>query len=159
MKTLMQSAFCISVALAVTTASGAEVSNVPLWRIPPGEFNAMQKKPLFSPSRRPPPVVEAQRPVAAPQAAVEVPPPAATLIGVLTGPDNLSIAILATSGSGRPERLQIGDVVQDWTLTGITRTQVFLRAQGRTITLAMQPRTKGIAPRAANNATPNQYGD
>ncbi|MDB5652224.1 MAG: putative exported protein of unknown function [Hyphomicrobiales bacterium] len=151
---------CLLAGEGASLQPAAPAEPVPLWRIPASQLNGMRLRPLFSPARRPAPVIEVKTPAFVPPTAKEeIQPPSATLVGVLLGPDNLSVAILSLPGKRRPQRIHVGETFENWRLASIARDQVVFHTAERTAILEMQPRKIISTTRAANTGIPNQYGD
>jgi general secretion pathway protein N len=92
----------------------------PLWAIPLRVLNETRDRPLFSPSRRPPPTAVVAGPVVAPRPPTPVAPdhPALTLVGTVVGGRN-SIGIFVDQTSKNVIRLRIGQDRDGWTLRAI----------------------------------------
>jgi general secretion pathway protein N len=122
--------------LSPAPALAADVSQ-PLWRVPLQTLTATRDKPLFSPSRRPPPPA----PVALPPPAAPPlpppppePPPRGALVGVLTGPDNYSVAMIVPDQSSKPMQLHVGEKIGNWTMTSLeARAAVFQNGERREV--------------------------
>lgn len=120
----------------------------PLWAIPLTELDATRERPLFSPSRRPPPPAL----VAAPPAAAPAPPapstaprPSLALIGtILNGRDGHGIFLdPATNGV---VRLKTGEAHEGWVLRSVSLRDAMLQKDRSTVVLALPPReAAGIA--------------
>jgi hypothetical protein len=109
--------------------------------VPPdlAALGATLSRPLFNPSRRPPPRAAKPADSAAPDAAAE-PPPVARLIAVATGPGR-KVAILQLSAGGTNVLME-GEQVGGWTLSRIEPRQVTLRAGEREATFSL-PQLRG----------------
>ncbi len=92
----------------------------PLWAIPLATLSNTRERPIFSPSRRPPP---AQTPVAvaAPPAPPPAPPrverPPLALVGTVAGDDE-SFGIFVDKATSTALRLKVGEDYQGWRLRG-----------------------------------------
>jgi hypothetical protein len=94
----------------------------PLWAIPIKQLSATRDRPIFSPSRRPPPAA-----VVGPPAVVAVSPvqkpkepdrPQLSLLGTIVNGDD-GFGIFMDQTTKVPLRLKIGDAHQGWTLRAI----------------------------------------
>jgi hypothetical protein len=94
-------------------------SGNPLWGIPIKQLSATRDRPIFSPSRRPPPPVIVDPPVVAVAPSVQRPPepvrPQLSLLGtIVNGNDGFGIFMDQTTKA--PLRIRIGAAYQGWTL-------------------------------------------
>ncbi|QPF83625.1 hypothetical protein IC762_28590 [Bradyrhizobium genosp. L] len=115
-----------SVRVAPAPAPAARpLSDNPLWGIPVKTLSNTRDRPVFSPSRRPPPAVVAE-PVAAkapPPRKVEIEPPPLSLVGTIaSGAD--SFGIFLDQSNKAALRLKIGDDFQGWRLRIINGREV-----------------------------------
>lgn len=129
-------------ALAATPVVAVE-SNTPLWRVPLEALSSTRERPLFTQSRRPPPpaVVAAPPPPPPPPPPVAPqpdPPPAVVLLGVLLGPENLSVAIIQDPGEAATKRLRVGDSYKNWILADLKVDSAVLSQGDRSVTLQMK---------------------
>jgi general secretion pathway protein N len=99
-------------------------------------LEATRLRPLFSPTRRPPPVVAV---VAAPAplapAAVPAPPPAVQLTGVIIGDKRM--AIVRRAADPRPINIEVGSTIDGWTVSAISSREIELRQERRVVTIAL----------------------
>ncbi|WP_375462391.1 hypothetical protein [uncultured Methylobacterium sp.] len=110
---------------AVPPATAAARTLNPLSALDPAGLGAFRGRPLFAPSRRPPPARPVE--VAPPQAvAVLSPPPDLRLVGVVAGLDK-AVAILRRAAGGASLNLKIGDSVDAWRVDTIAPDRVTLR--------------------------------
>ena len=97
----------------------------PLWAIPLTQLSGTRDRPIFSPSRRPPPVVTAEpvqvRPP--PPRKKQVEPPPLSLVGTIAGEDE-SYGIFLDSATKVAIRLKVGDDYQGWRLRAIQGREV-----------------------------------
>ncbi|WP_456776803.1 hypothetical protein [Bradyrhizobium sp. USDA 4369] len=104
-------------------------SGNPLWAIPLAQLSETRERPIFSPSRRPPPA-DAPPPVvaAAPVAQEPSPPerPQLSLVGTVVNGDS-GLAIFLDPGGGRPLRIRTGADYQGWTLSRVEARSVTLQ--------------------------------
>ncbi|MBR0696470.1 hypothetical protein [Bradyrhizobium lablabi] len=109
-------------------AAARPLSANPLWAIPLAKLSNTRDRPVFSPSRRPPPPAVAEAPVVSrppsPRKA-EAEPPQLSLVGTIAGDDE-SFGIFLDQSSKAALRLKIGEDFQGWTLRTI---------QGREVTM------------------------
>jgi hypothetical protein len=109
--------------------SGQSRSGNPLWEVPLKQLSATRDRPIFSPSRRPPPVVVA--PVAAavaPPVQAPKPPerPQLSLVGtIVNGADGF--AIFLDQSTRAPLRIRMGADYQGWMLRQIEARSVTLQ--------------------------------
>src|SRR5215471_6290355 len=100
----------------------------PLWGIPLKQLSGTRDRPIFSPSRRPPPAVTAEpvqvRPPPPPPKQ-QVEPPPLSLVGTIASDDE-SYGIFLDAATKTAIRLKVGDDYQGWKLRAI---------QGREVTI------------------------
>jgi hypothetical protein len=130
------------------------LSGNPLWAIPLRQLSATHERPLFAPSRRPPPVAAtntyqlASVPPPAPPKAVEPERPQLSLVGTVAG-EAEGIGVFLDQAGKTVLRLKTGENHKGWVLRTVTRRTVVL-AKGFTIvelTLPAPDLTKSDAPR------------
>ena len=102
----------------------------PLWAIPLQSLTATRERPIFSPSRRPPPRSSPPSPVV-----VQPERLALTLVGAITGEN--AIAIFRDDNSKAVVRLRIGQSHSGWSLERVTQHDAILRRNGEIATLAL----------------------
>ena len=124
---------------AISTAAfaGEGGAKNPVADVPLSSLSATRDRPLFAPTRRPPPPVETPRPAeAAPVAQPStVPAPVLKLVGTVIGPSD-RVAIVVENA--RPAaRLRVGDAIAGWRLRSISARGVTLEADGRTLALEL----------------------
>ena len=95
------------------------------------EFAATRDRPLFTPSRRPPPLPMAQRVEPTP-----APPPNLTLFGTLVDAEGPS-AIVRDTPSGKAVRVRVGDDLDGWKIAQIDDRQLVLSLDDRSVTFTM----------------------
>ena len=101
----------------------------------PDGFAAMVDRPLFSPTRRPPPAPIAMPAVAAAPPAPPAPAmPDVALSGVIAGGGG-GVALLRRPQDAAPIRLRLGGQVDGWTLAEIRPRAVVLRRDDRAVTV------------------------
>jgi general secretion pathway protein N len=113
----------------------------PLWSIPVRALSATRERPIFSPSRRPPPPVIANvpvaKPLAVPVAAAPPEPLALRLIGTIATP-NGGIAILSEDSVRPSIRLRLGESHSGWVLREVQSREVSLEKGDRIETIVLQ---------------------
>jgi general secretion pathway protein N len=127
-------------------ALGAPAGN-PLWSIPLDSLSITRERPLFSPSRRPPPsaVVAAPPapPVQAPKPAVPDRPPL-TLVGTAVG-KTLSVGVFVDQDTKDVVRLRTGEDHAGWRLHAINGREAILEKDQLQVTLALPARSAADA--------------
>jgi general secretion pathway protein N len=114
----------------------------PLWALPVKQLSVTRERPLFSPSRRPPPPaapaitpVVVQQPVKPP----EPERPAVSLVGTIIGPDD-QIGVFLDTGTHTAVRLRLGEDHRGWVLRLITAREVTLvKDSEQAVTLELRP--------------------
>lgn len=102
---------------------------------PEARFRAMVDRPLFSPTRRPPPAPAAPAPLDAPaMPALPPPAPSLTLSGVITGGGG-GVALLRRPQDAAPIHVALGGTVDGWTVAEIHPRAVVLRRDARSVTV------------------------
>lgn len=103
-------------------------SDNPLWAIPLGRLTASRERPLFAPTRRPPPpapvAMPAPAPVAPPPRPVEPDKPQLSLLGTIVGGEK--IGLFLDSVSKAVVRLKAGENHKGWILRDVRPHQVEL---------------------------------
>ncbi|MCA6123845.1 hypothetical protein J6500_18355 [Bradyrhizobium sp. WSM 1704] len=122
------------------------LSDNPLWGIPLKTLSNTRDRPVFSPSRRPPPPEIVAEPVVAkpsPPRQAEVEPPPLSLVGTIAGGDE-SFGIFLDQSTKAPLRLRIGEDFQGWKLRTINGREVTMEKDQQGALLALpQPGTEG----------------
>jgi hypothetical protein len=119
------------VAVRTADASDTPASGNPLWGMPIKQLSMTRDRPLFSPSRRPPPPPAPAyiAPVAVRQPAKPAEPekPAVSLLGTIigSGPDD-RIGVFLEQGTQQILRLRMGEDHQGWVLRLIKAREVTL---------------------------------
>ncbi len=137
----------------------APPSGNPLWAIPIKELSETRDRPIFTPSRRPPPLPMVEKPYTPPPPPprVEAPPPepmALSLLGTIAG-ESEGVALFMEKGSQEVVRLRTGESHKGWVLRSVQGRQAMLEKGDRkeTVTLPAPGDTTGAI--AAVGAPPN----
>ena len=138
----------------------------PLWAIPLATLGATRERPIFSQSRRPPPVAEVPvvmaPPPPAPVRPARVEPPQLSLVGTVTG-DDQSFGIFVDQGTRAALRLRVGEDYQGWRLRSVQGREVILERDQQTTSFSLpEPGTDGAAtpaPVQAENASLDDEAD
>lgn len=114
----------------------------PLWAIPLARLSGTRDRPIFSPSRRPPPVEAAAEPVAArpapPHRTREPEPPQLSLVGTIAS-GNEGFGIFLDPSTSSALRLKVGEDFQGWKLLMIQGREVTLRKDQQAAVLSLPP--------------------
>jgi len=131
-------------------APARALSPNPLWEIPLSNLSVTRERPIFSPSRRPPPVA-----IAAPAAPPAPPPPPKSprverpqlsLVGTVSGDDE-QFGIFVDQTTKAALRLKIGEDYQGWKLRAVQGREVTLEYEQQTAILTLpQPGTTSVPP-------------
>jgi general secretion pathway protein N len=131
--------------------TGQQRNGNPLWGIPLKLLSATRDRPIFSPSRRPPPRADAQLAVAvAPTVQAPKPPerPQLSLVGTIVNGDD-GFAIFLDQSTRAPLRIRRGADYQGWMLRQIEARSVTLQKGDDVAVLAFPPPSSNPAPAAA----------
>ena len=102
----------------------------PLWAIPLSQLSETRDRPIFSPSRRPPPVAAAAvAPVKLPPPKREIRPPQLSLVGTIASEDE-SFGIFLDQSTKAALRLKVGEDYQGWKLQTIRGREVTMKKDG-----------------------------
>jgi general secretion pathway protein N len=117
----------------------------PLWEIPLSKLSTTRERPIFSPSRRPPPVAVAGPPAPpAPAPAPRLPRverPQLSLVGTVSGDDE-SFGIFVDQTTKAALRLKVGEDYRGWKLRAVLGREVTLEYEQQTAILTLpQPGT------------------
>jgi general secretion pathway protein N len=126
---------------------GRARSGNPLWEVPFESLSGTRERPVFSPSRRPPPVAVAQVAVAKPpppKLAEEERPPQLALVGTVTGGDQ-SVGIFVDQTSKAALRLKLGEEYRGWRLRAVQGREATFARDQQTIVLNF-PEPGTVAP-------------
>lgn len=120
---------------------GITTSSVPtngrddaLWSIPLTSLTATRERPIFSPTRRPPPVLVKP----APTQAASTGQPSLALVGAIAG-ENEGIAIFLDGATKNIIRMKTGESHGGWTLRAVKAREAILENEQETATLTLPP--------------------
>jgi general secretion pathway protein N len=135
-------------------------SGNPLWAIPLKQLANTRDRPIFSPSRRPPPPVAVNRPFV-PPVAVRPPPkpperPTLALLGTIAGEGD-SLALFTETTTQEVVRLRTGEAHQGWVLRSVHGREAMLEKDNRTETVTL-PDPGGAAPAEVPHIPPPLEG-
>jgi hypothetical protein len=132
--------------------SSAALGN-PLWSVTLDQLPATRERPLFSPSRRPPPRPEAPRLEMA--AAIPPPaprqPPSVALVGIVTDADG-TWALVHAGGSEKITRARLGDQISGWKVSEIASRRLVLSSDDRSVSFALFAHMEAQGPAAKSPA-------
>jgi general secretion pathway protein N len=117
------------------------ITGNPLWAIPLKQLNITRDRPIFTPSRRPPPAV-VDRPFVAPPVARAPPPPrpperpTLALLGTIAGESD-GIALFMETTSQMVVRLRTGEAHEGWVLRSVHGREAQLEKGNRTETVTL----------------------
>jgi general secretion pathway protein N len=111
----------------------------PLWAMPLAQFSVTRDRPIFSPSRRPPPAAVA--PIVAPKVAALPKPreperPQLTLVGTIAS-DEEGFGIFLDQSTKAVLRLKVGEEFQGWKLRSVQGRETALEKDQQVVTLAL----------------------
>ena len=133
-------------------------SGNPLWAIPLTQLSATRERPIFSPSRRPPPPAVAAAPYVLAHATstpVEPDRPRLALVGTIASQSE-GFGIFLDQATNKIVKLKMGEGHQGWILRRVTRREVTLQKNQATALLALPvPSTDAKAPAAQPAAEPD----
>jgi hypothetical protein len=127
---------------AAAQAKPAEAERIklanPLWATPLAMLATTRERPIFSPSRRPPPPAIAPVPVVAapPPRPVKIERPQLALVGTIAGPER-SFGILVDQTTKAALRLRIGEEYQSWRMRAVAPREVTLEHDELTMVLRL----------------------
>lgn len=125
----------------------------PLWGLPLKQFSVTRERPIFSPSRRPPPPAPTYvAPVAVkrPSKLREPERPTIALAGTIIGTDGYRGAVFRDTSSQNVLRLRVGEDYQGWVLLLITPHEARLVKNGEHALVEL-PVPAGTPPRARSS--------
>jgi len=105
-----------------------------LWSIPLTSLTATRERPIFSPTRRPPPVLVKP----APTQAASTGQPSLALVGAIAG-ENEGIAIFLDGATKNIIRMKTGESHGGWTLRAVKAREAILENEQDTATLTLPP--------------------
>jgi hypothetical protein len=110
----------------------------PLWGIPLAQLSGTRERPIFSASRRPPPVtaVAETAPVKPPPRKKEIEPPQLSLVGTIASIDE-GFGIFIDQSTKVAVRLKVGDDHQGWKLRQIRGREVTMEKDDRSAVLTL----------------------
>jgi hypothetical protein len=110
----------------------------PLWGIPLAQLSGTRERPIFSASRRPPPVaaIAEAAPVKPPPRKKEIEPPQLSLVGTIASIDE-GFGIFIDQSSKAAVRLKVGDDHQGWKLRQIRGREVTMEKDDRSAVLTL----------------------
>jgi hypothetical protein len=143
----------------VQTPADHSPAGNPLWAIPVKVLSATRERPIFSPSRRPPPMIAS--PLAVPASATASKPteperPHLLLVGTVVG-EKEAIGVFVDEATKNPIRLRTGDRHQGWVLQSVHGREATFQKDQQTATLSLpQPGTgeSAASPLPATSASP-----
>ena len=115
------------------------INGNPLWMIPRESLTATRERPIFLPSRRPPPAVVARPSVELPKSlppAPEAQRPALRLLGVVTG-TKADVAIFISETTQKTIRLKMGEGHEGWVLQSVKAREVVLEKNRRSAVIEL----------------------
>jgi len=123
----------------VAPVSERVLSNNPLWAMPLAQFPVTRDRPIFSPSRRPPPTAVA--PAVLPKMVAIPKPreperPQLTLVGTIAG-DEEGFGIFLDQSTKAVLRLKVGEDFQGWKLRSVQGRETALERDQQVVTLAL----------------------
>lgn len=110
----------------------------PLWAIPLTQLSGTRDRPIFSPSRRPAPVVADTEPVVVkpPPRKKEIQPPPLSLVGTIASDDE-SFGIFIDQSTKTALRLKVGEDYQGWKLLKIRGREVTMQKDQQAAVLTL----------------------
>lgn len=103
-----------------------------LWSIPLASLTATRERPIFSPTRRPPPILVKP----APTEAASTGQPSLALVGAIAG-ENDGIAIFLDGATKNIIRMKTGESHGEWTLRAVKAREAILQSEHKTSTLTL----------------------
>jgi hypothetical protein len=130
---------------AVAPASERALSANPLWAIPLAQLPNTRDRPIFSPSRRPPPPAVA--PAAVPKVAAVAKPreperPQVSLVGTIASDDE-GFGIFLDQSTKAVFRLRVGEDYQGWKLRSVQGREAVLEKDQQVVPLALPQPSAG----------------
>jgi len=133
-------------------ASTRAVTGNPLWAVPLSSLTVTRERPIFSPSRRPPPPAAIAAAYIAP--VMPLPPkppepdhPLLTLLGTVVAGETEGIGIFINQINGSLVRLKTGEQHEGWILRAVRGREAMFEKNDQSATLVLPPRN-GSEPAA-----------
>jgi hypothetical protein len=126
----------------VADAAADSASGNPLWALPLTQLSTTRERPIFSPSRRPPPRPTIVAPVAIQQPVKPPEPerPTVSLLGTIIGTNaDDRIAVFLEAGTLNIVRLRVGEDHQGWVLRLVKAREATLVKNSDPVVLEMPP--------------------
>ncbi|MDX6805921.1 hypothetical protein SCD90_07580 [Terrihabitans sp. PJ23] len=132
------SAVAVAQAVGTTGAVSIERGGNPLWAVPLDDLEAQRERPLFSPTRRPPPAQEIAAPPPAAPPAAPAPPalPPLQLIGTIKVGGG-GYGLFTSTISQVTITLRPGEAFGGWTLLSLLPRSAVVASEGREVVLAL----------------------
>ncbi len=124
-------------------AAAPVLTGNPLWAMPLRSLSVTRERPLFSPSRRPPPSAVAAAPAvlpAQPPKPAEPDHPLLTLVGTIVG-QTQSFGIFVDQATKTVIRLKTGQDHAGWTLRNVQGREAIFEKNERAVTLVLPARS------------------
>ncbi len=141
----------VSLGAAAARSEGEDSGN-PLWAVPLESLAETRNRPLFSSSRRPPPIAPPAAPPPAPPAQNLVPvaqtqpeKPPWTLIGTIVSPA-ARLAIVQNAGTLAFSRVRVGDEDSGWRVRSVAARSIVVEKGATTVTLEIRRLSGTDAP-------------
>jgi len=128
----------------------------PLWSIPLNELSNTRERPIFSPSRRPPPTVAERAFVPPPPPRVEAKPPEPlmlALVGTIAG-ESEGVGLFMEKRTQEVVRLRIGEAHEGWVLRSVQGRTAMLEKGERKETISLPVPGGGDAAPAGPQSPP-----
>jgi hypothetical protein len=124
-------------ATSISDTSEPAISGNPLWVIPRESLTATRERPIFRPSRRPPPAALAAAPVA-PQSPPPAPEaqPALRLLGIVIGATE-GFAVFISETTQNIIRLKTGEGHEGWILRSVKAREAVLEKNHRSAVIEL----------------------
>jgi general secretion pathway protein N len=132
-------------------AGARQPTGNPLWAVPLTQLSMTRERPVFSPSRRPPPPPPSAPVFVAPVAPRPPPKPAEperptiALVGTVAA-GSAGIGVFIESATRNIVRLRLGEDHQGWVLHSVERRGVTLEKDGQTAVLELPTPGGGMEP-------------
>jgi hypothetical protein len=146
-------------------ATTEPVGGNPLWVVPLRQLSATRERPLFAPTRRPPPMPVAAQPTfqlasaPPPPKAVELETPQLSLVGTVAGEAG-GMGVFLSQGDKTVLRLKTGEAHKGWFLREVRGRAVVLQKgyQTTVLTLPIPDMSKTDAPPATPPSAGQGFG-